>query len=116
MDKAASEDPRQIEPLGSVEGFVSLTGVQLEEELDGEVVEMTAVLDDLDERRKPALARGEGGDGDGAVELANHWDRARKRASTCVWRLGRGKSHSRRRNTASGCRLLDYSGNKGQIR
>ena len=36
--------------------MINLTGVQLEEELDSEVVEMTAVLNDLDERGKPTLA------------------------------------------------------------
>lgn len=30
--------------------------MQLEEELDSEVIEVTAVLNDLDERREPALA------------------------------------------------------------
>lgn len=33
-----------------------LTGVQLEEQLDGEVVEVTAVLDDLYERSQATLA------------------------------------------------------------
>lgn len=36
--------------------FMYLTGMQLEEELDSEVIELTAVLNDLDERRKPTLA------------------------------------------------------------
>lgn len=36
--------------------IINLTGMQLEEELDSEVVELTAVLSDLDERREPTLA------------------------------------------------------------
>lgn len=36
--------------------IINLTGMQLEEELDSEVVELTAVLDDLDEWREPTLA------------------------------------------------------------
>lgn len=46
-----------------------LTGVQLEHELDRIVVEVAAVLDDLDERGQAALARGHLGYGDGCVEL-----------------------------------------------
>lgn len=46
--------------------------MQLEEELDSEVIEVASVLNDLDERRQPTLAWCERGDGDGAVELANH--------------------------------------------
>lgn len=43
--------------IHSVQDFLNLlTGVQLEEELDREVVEVAAVLNDLDERRKPTLA------------------------------------------------------------
>ena len=51
----------------------ALTGVQLEEQLDGEVVEVTAVLHHLDEWRQAALARRQRGDGDGRVELPQHW-------------------------------------------
>lgn len=57
--------------------------MQLEEELDSEVVEVTAVLNDLDERSKPALARRERGDGDGAVELADDWDRPEREFIWC---------------------------------
>ena len=46
--------------------------MQLEQQLDGEVVEVAAVLDHLDERRQPALARRQRGDGDGRVELPQH--------------------------------------------
>lgn len=53
--------------------------MQLEEQLDGVVVEVTAVLNDLDQRCKPTLARCERGDGDGAVELSNHWHRGQER-------------------------------------
>lgn len=52
--------------------MAALTGVQLEQQLDGEVVEVAAVLDDLDERRQPTLARRQRGDGDGRVELPDH--------------------------------------------
>lgn len=53
-----------------------LTGMQLEKQLDGEVVEMTAVLNNLDERSQPTLPRRESGDGDGGVELSNHWGKS----------------------------------------
>lgn len=53
--------------------MAALTGMQLEKQLDGEVVEVTAVLNDLDEGRKPTLSRCEGGHSDGGVELSNHW-------------------------------------------
>lgn len=53
--------------------MAALTGVQLEKQLDGEVVEVTAVLNDLDEGRQPTLSRCEGGHSDGGVELSNHW-------------------------------------------
>ena len=33
-----------------------LTGVQLEKQLDGEVVEVTAILNDLDEGSQPTLS------------------------------------------------------------
>lgn len=46
----------RLHSFRSFEDFIHLTGVQLKEELDGEVVEMTAVLNDLDEWRKPTLA------------------------------------------------------------
>lgn len=42
----------------------ALTGVQLKEQLDGEVVEVATVLDDLDEGRQPTLTRGQRGHGD----------------------------------------------------
>ena len=48
---------------------VQLTGVQLEHELHGVVVEVTAVLDDLDEGRQAALPGGHLGHRDGCVEL-----------------------------------------------
>lgn len=53
--------------------ITALTGMQLEKQLDGEVVEMTAVLNNLDERSQPTLPRRESGDGDGGVELPDHW-------------------------------------------
>lgn len=53
--------------------------MQLEEQLDGEVVEVAAVLDDLDEGRQPTLARGERGHGDGGVELPDHCEGTRDR-------------------------------------
>lgn len=43
--------------------------MQLEHELDRVVVEVAAVLDDLDEGGQAALARGHLGYGDGRVEL-----------------------------------------------
>lgn len=52
-----------------------LTSVQLEQQFDGEVVEVTTVLDNLDEWCQPTLARCESGDGDGCVELSDHWER-----------------------------------------
>lgn len=57
-----------------------LTGMELEQQLDGEVVEVTTVLDHLDERRQPTLARCERGDGDGCVELSDNWERGQ---TTC---------------------------------
>lgn len=50
-------------------GARGLTGVQLEHELDHVVVEVAAVLDDLDEGGQAALTRGHLGHGDGCVEL-----------------------------------------------
>lgn len=50
-------------------GARGLTGVQLEHELDRVVVEVAAVLDDLDEGGQAALTRGHLGHGDGRVEL-----------------------------------------------
>lgn len=50
--------------------------MQLEKQLDGEVVEMTAVLNNLDEWSQPTLPRCESGDGDGGVELSNHWGKS----------------------------------------
>lgn len=50
--------------------------MQLEKQLDGEVVEMTAVLNNLDEWSQPTLPRRESGDGDGGVELSNHWGKS----------------------------------------
>lgn len=54
---------------GRAPGAQGLTGVQLEHELDRVVVEMAAVLDDLDEGGQAALARGHLGHSDGCVEL-----------------------------------------------
>lgn len=69
--------------LNSFFGFITvLTGMQLEQQLDGEVVEVTTVLDNLDEWRQPTLARCEGGDGDGCVELTDHWERNQRQART----------------------------------
>lgn len=69
--------------LDFFQDFINLlTGVQLEEELDREVVEVAAVLNDLDERSKPTLARRERGDGDGAVELSDHWGTDQGKART----------------------------------
>lgn len=67
------------QPFQKYEMIINLTCMQLEEELDSEVIELTAVLNDLDERREPTLAWCERGDGNGAVELSNHWDRDQKR-------------------------------------
>lgn len=47
--------------------------MQLEKQLDGEVIEVTTVLDDLDEWSQATLARREGGDGDRCVQLPDHW-------------------------------------------
>lgn len=48
---------------------VQLTGVQLEHELHGVVVKVTAVLDDLDEGGQAALAGGHLRHRNGCVEL-----------------------------------------------
>lgn len=46
--------------------------MQFEEQFDDEVVEVAAVLDDLDERGQAALPRRGGGDSDGGVQLPDH--------------------------------------------
>lgn len=61
-----------------------LTGMQLEQQLDGEVVEVTTVLDNLDERSQATLAGCESGDGNGRVELSNHWERNATRQESTV--------------------------------
>ena len=75
----STSPPRPIkrqENTPSQTGRQRLTGVQLEQQLDGEVVEVAAVLNHLDERRQAALARRQRGDGDGRVELPQHWGAA----------------------------------------
>lgn len=49
--------------------------MQLEHELYGVVVEVAAILDDLDEGGQAALARGHLGHGDGGVELPENCER-----------------------------------------
>lgn len=56
--------------------------MQLEKQLDSEVVEVTTVLNNLDEWSQPTLARCESGDGDGGVELSNHWERDQRQERT----------------------------------
>lgn len=51
----------------------ALTGVELEHELHRVVVQVAAVLDDLDQGGQAALARGHLGHGDGGVELPENW-------------------------------------------
>lgn len=92
--------------------------MQLKEELDSEVVELTAVLNDLDEWRQPTLARCERGDGDGAVELAKHWDRPKKEYTSCVRHLGCRKSDSNKITSlvmANTCCTFVQSGNGGRF-
>lgn len=52
----------------------SLTGVQLEEQLDGVVVQVAAVQDHLDERRQAALTRRRYRHRAGHVQGAEHWN------------------------------------------
>lgn len=97
---------------------MNLTGVQLEQELDSEVVEMAAVLNDLDERRQPTLAWRQRGDGDGAVELANHWDGSRKEHTSCVRHLCCRKPDSNKITSlvmANMCCAFVHPGNWAQI-
>ena len=56
--------------------------MQLEHELDRVVVEMAAVLDDLDEGRQAALARGHLGHSNGRVELPEHCKREGREEDT----------------------------------
>lgn len=60
-------------------GGPGLTGMQLEHELDRVVVEVAAVLDDLDEGGQAALTRGHLGHGDGCVELPENCKRERRK-------------------------------------
>ena len=53
--------------------------MQLEHELDRVVVEVAAVLDDLDEGGQAALARGHLGHGNGRVELPENCKKKKKR-------------------------------------
>lgn len=69
--------------------------MQLEEQLDGEVVEVAAVLDDLDEGRQPTLARGQRGHGDGGVELPDHFQGRRDRNISVHHRLHQEKEELR---------------------
>lgn len=52
----------------------SLTGVKLEEQLDGVVVQVAAVQDHLDERRQAALTRRRHRHRAGHVQGAEHWN------------------------------------------
>ena len=52
---------------------VLLTGVELEEQLDGVVIEVTAVQDDLDEWREAALASGGHRHRARHVQGVEHW-------------------------------------------
>lgn len=61
-----------------MEGGRVLTGVQLEHELDRVVIEVAAVLDDLDEGGQAALARGHLGHSDGCVELPENCTKERR--------------------------------------
>lgn len=50
--------PPHVIPLPKAVALGTLTGVELEEQLDGVVVEVAAVQDHLDERGQAALSRG----------------------------------------------------------
>lgn len=50
--------PLRVPPLPEAVALGTLTGVELEEQLDGVVVEVAAVQDHLDERGQAALPRG----------------------------------------------------------
>lgn len=52
----------------------SLTGVKLEEQFDGVVVQVAAVQDHLDERRQAALTRRRHRHRAGHVQGAEHWN------------------------------------------